>query len=342
MNAGRQDSKPPTPPPEGLTPSQRRERASTLIKTVLPFIAGVVTGLVLRLVFRGEPNAAFDAMTGSFVYLAPLIVGAVTVYVAERIERRTWGYYLSAGFIANLVFALGTMVALIEGLICVIVIAPLFGVIGMFGGLLMGALCRLLFEPQRPLYCLVALPLALGALEPPPSAERIGTVERSVLISAAPERVWQAIQNADAIEPHEVDSAWMYRIGVPLPVAGITRREGGEIVRTITMGKSVHFDQVVTEWQEHRLMRVKYRYQPDSFPPYALDQHVVLGGHYFDMTGTAYVLEPQGMDTRLTIQMQYRVRTRFNWYADLVARILFNDFEKVILEFYRRRSETQL
>jgi hypothetical protein len=206
----------------------------------------------------------------------------------------------------------------------------------------MGALCRQLFEPQRPLYCLVALPLVLGAIEPPPSAERIGTVERSVLIQAAPERVWQTIQNADAIEPGEVDSAWMYRIGVPLPLAGLTRREGGEIVRTITMGKNVHFDQVVTEWQENRLMRVKYRYQPDSFPPYALDQHVVLGGHYFDVTGTDYSLEPRGSDTTLTIRMKYRLRTRFNWYADPVARILFADFENVILEFYRQRSERQL
>jgi hypothetical protein len=229
---------------------------------------------------------------------------------------------------------------LFEGLICVVVIAPLFGLLGMVGGLIMGALYRVLSKPERPLYGFAVLPLVLGALEPPPSADRIGTVERSVLVRAAPERVWQTIQNADAIQPPEVASAWMYRIGVPLPLAGVTRREGSEIVRTITMGKDVHFDQVVTEWQENRLMRVKYRYQPDSFPPYALDQHVVLGGHYFDVTGTDYVLEPLGPDTELTIRMQYRVRTRFNWYAEPVARILFADFEQVILEFYRRRSET--
>jgi uncharacterized protein YndB with AHSA1/START domain len=339
VNAGRQDSEPPRASPEGSTPSQRRERIATAFKTIVPFIAGVLTGLILRIVFSGEPDHAFAAMLASFIYGAPILVGMVTVYVAESIKRRTWGYYLAAGFIANVLFVLGTLVVLIEGLICIVVIAPLFGLLGMVGGLIMGALFRLLSKPERPLYGFAVLPLVLGAIEPPPSAERIGTVERSVLINAAPERVWQTIQNADAIEAHEVDSAWMYRIGVPVPLAGVTRREGGEIVRRITMGKSVHFDQVVTEWQENRLMRVKYRYQPDSFPPYALDQHVVLGGHYFDVTGTAYVLEPLDLNTKLTIQMQYRVRTRFNWYAEPVARMLFVDFEHVILEFYRRRSE---
>jgi hypothetical protein len=105
------------------------------------------------------------------------------------------------------------------------------------------------------------------------------------------------------------------------------------------MGKSVHFEQVVTEWRENRLMRVKYRYQPDSFPPYAMDEHVVLGGHYFDVKSTAYVLTPKGAATELAIQMEYRVSTPFNWYADPFAHALLENFEAVILEFYRRRSE---
>jgi hypothetical protein len=126
-----------------------------------------------------------------------------------------------------------------------------------------------------------------------------------------------------------------------MPLSGITHWEGNERVRTITMGKSVHFDQVVTDWQENQLMRVKYRYQPDSFPPYALDEHVVLGGAYFDVDSTSYILKEHEGRTKLTIQLQYRVQTRFNWYADLFARALFANFENVILDFYRHRSEAQ-
>jgi hypothetical protein len=38
--------------------------------------------------------------------------------------------------------------------------------------------------------------------------------------------------------------------------------------------------------------------------------------------------------------MSYRVSTQFNWYADAVAQGLLGNFEDVILDFYRQRSES--
>jgi hypothetical protein len=143
------------------------------------------------------------------------------------------------------------------------------------------------------------------------------------------------------IRPEEVDRAWIYRIGVPVPKAGITQATPAGLVRKISMGKNIHFDQVVTEWQENNYVRWIYRFEEDSFPPYALDEHVVLGGHYFDVRDTSYTLTPHGQSTELKIRMQYRVSTQFNWYADPIARFLFGNFEEVILDFYRRRSEAE-
>jgi hypothetical protein len=306
----------------------------------MPVIAGALAGVLLRFVFFGEPGEAFSAMLGAFIYLAPVLVSAVTVYVAERMEPRSWFYYASAGFLANVLFILGTMLVLIEGLICAIVIAPLFGAIGALAGLLMGAVCRFTGWPGRTLSIAAVLPLVLGAIEPSlPIEQRSRTVERTVIIRAPTSRVWHSIQHASEIRPEEVRRGWIYRIGVPLPKSGVTDQAPEGRVRRISMGKSVHFDQVVTEWKPERLMRVRYRYQPDSFPAGALDEHVMLGGRYFDVEETDYELEPQGDATQMTIRIRYRVSTAFNWYADLFARKLFADFEEVILEFYRRRSE---
>ena len=66
-------------------------------KTVLPFSrwyplgAGVLAGLCLRFLFSGEPGGSWSAMAGSFIYFSPIIVGAVTVYIAEKIKRRKIG-----------------------------------------------------------------------------------------------------------------------------------------------------------------------------------------------------------------------------------------------------------
>ena len=125
----------------------------------------------------------------------------------------------------------------------------------------------------------------------------------------------------------------------PLPLAGVVEESPDGPVRKIRMGKNVHYDQIFTEIQEHRYVHFTYRLYPDSFPPHALDDHVVVGGYYFDIRDTSYRLTPVGEGTELTIRMGYRVTTQFNWYAETLARYLLGNFEHTILDFYRIRSE---
>ncbi|MDR7151570.1 hypothetical protein J2W49_003546 [Hydrogenophaga palleronii] len=305
-----------------------------------PLAIGALTGIVLRLIFSGEPGGAYTAMTGAFVYLAPLAVGAVTVYVAEAKQRRTWSYYVWAPMVANTLFVLGTMAILIEGLICVIIIIPLFCALGALGGLLMGGICRATQRRREAVYSFAVLPILLGFLPThEASLQRIGTIERTIVVEASPQQIWQQIHEARDIRPEEVGHAWMYRIGVPLPIAGVTQETPEGFVRKVSMGKSIHFEQVATEWQENRFVRWVYRFNENSFPPNALDDHVTIGGHYFDLLDTSYKLSPiDPKTTELNISMRYRVSTQFNWYADGVAKFLIGNFEEVILDFYRRRA----
>ena len=130
-----------------------------------PLIAGASTGIALRLVYWGNAEEAYNAMAFGFVILAPIAVGAVTVFVAERIKRRTLGYHIAASFAATSLFVVGTLFALIEGLICAIVIVPMFAALGMFGGVVMGLVCRFTNWPKQTLGCFVLLPLALGGVD---------------------------------------------------------------------------------------------------------------------------------------------------------------------------------
>lgn len=306
----------------------------------VPLLAGALMGVIMRLVFSGRPGGAYTAMADAFVYLVPLAVGAVTVYVAETKQRRSWGYYIWASVVANLLFVLATMIILIEGMICAIIIAPLFALLGALGGLMMGAVCRATEWPKHTAYSLVLLPLLFGAF-PVNELEsaHVETIERSISVHASPETIWNQIHAARNIKPIEVENGWIYRIGVPLPIAGITRQTPDGLVRKITMGKSVHFDQVVADWQVNRYVRFTYRFDKDSFPPGALDDHVRIGGHYFDLIDTSYELTPISPEsTNLKIKMTYRVSTQFNWYANTVATLLIGNFEEVILNFYRQRS----
>lgn len=289
--------------------------------------------------FTGNAGDPFAAMMGSFIYLSPLLVGAVTVYFAETVKRRSWGYYMWAASLANILFVVGTLLIMIEGWICAILIIPVFMMMGMVGGLIMGAVCRLTNWPTHTVYSLAMMPLVFGFLETDVALPtRIATVERSVVINAAPEVVWRHLNYTPHIDAKEAD-AWIYRIGAPLPQTGITDEAAQGRVRTVTMSKGVRFEQRVVEWEENRRARWLYRFDKNSFPPGSLDEHVVIGGHYFDMQEGEFTLTPQGEGTQLSMRIRYRLSTQFNWYAGPLARALMGNLEETVLEFYRRHSE---
>jgi hypothetical protein len=302
---------------------------------------GALAGLAMRLLFWGDAGGAYSAMLASFLYGSPLLVGLVTVYLAERVERRSWSYYFLAPMLATLLYVVGSLLLLIEGWICAIIIIPMFALLGGLAGLLMGAICRITHWPRASVVgCFAALPLLLGAVEhriPSESLER--EYEHSVFIAATPPEVWRQLVDTRDIRPEEVDDAWMYRIGVPLPEAGAAATEDGAHLRHVTMGRGVRFDQVAVEWLENERVSWRYRFSEDSFPPGALDDHVRIGGEYFDLGESTYSLTPVEGGTRLSLRMRYRVSTHFNWYSGLVADFLIADFSEVILGFYARRAE---
>ena len=323
--------------PNEIEPPRRPRRLMALV----PFAVGILVGLIFRLLFTGDGQSAYSPMALAFIFFVPLVVGAVTVFIAERQTRRTWGYYARAGSVSNLLCVIGAFLVNYEGLICAIVIVPLFAVVGSVGGLLMGWVCRTFNRPSGTLTCLMVIPLFLGAFEHQiPLPNDVTTVERKVLISASPSEIWQQLLSTPDIQPHEVDEAWMYRIGVPLPVEGVTEFSASGPVRHVRMGKGVQFDQRAVVFEPKRRVRWTYVFTEESFPPNALDEHVEIGGLYFDVLDTEYIIEPiDATHSELRVRMSFRVSTHFNWYARPVAIFLVSNFEEIILGLYASRAE---
>jgi len=304
----------------------------------VPLICGALVGVAFRLFFSGTPGEPYHAMMSTFTLLVPIVVGAVTVYMAERAGRRSWSYYFFAA--ANALFVIGTMVIRVEGLICAVLAVPLFGLVGGLGGILMGAVCRWTRWPRPAIYSFAALPLLLGGLEQNLALPQdIRSVERVRTISASPEAVWTHLTVAKDIRSDEIGTAWMYRIGVPLPLSAVTVLADGTQVRHIMMGKGIRFDQIAADWQPNRRVRWTYRFANDSFPSGALDDHVRIGGRYFDVIDTEYVLRKVNAGTELRVTMRYRVSTAFNWYTQPIAEFLVGNFEEAALRFYAIRAE---
>lgn len=332
---------PPSPSPAG--PADEPAGAmSPPFRLRHPILGGVVAGVMLRLAFSGKAGSPWSAMAGTFIFLAPLLVGMLTVYLAERQYRRSWGYYVAAPVIAVSGFVAGTLVVMIEGLICVFVIFPLFAALGAVGGLLMGLICRLTRwpRPRHALYSVGLLPLlvASAGVELPLPPE-FGVIQRSVHIQAPPAVVWDHLLNTPAIPEARMNQAWAMRIGVPAPRSSVMTATPQGRVRRAQWNKGVYFDEVIQDLEPQRLLRWTYRFHPDSFPPGALDDHVLIGGHYFDLVDTQVRLVPVGGGTDMQVQTRYRISTHFNVYAGWWARALLGNFSEQMLQMYKARCE---
>jgi uncharacterized protein YndB with AHSA1/START domain len=315
--------------------------------SIYAFLTGAAYGLTMRLIFGLWPFSKELAsgyrsgpMLGSFVLIVPAVVGVLTVYASTDSPRRITRSLLEPWMPIS-IFVVGTGLLLIEGSICMVMAFPIFLFMGSLGGLLTWAILRMTSPPDAVVRSVALLPLVLGLIELQLALprEQLQTA-MTIHIDAPPETVWTYINNAVDIRRDEMSGGIAYLIGVPYPVEARTFASPLGRTRRLRWEMGVAFDEEITHWEPNEFIRWEYRFTEDSFPPQALDEHVRIGGSYFDLIDSSYRLSPEAGGTRLKILVTYRVSTSFNWYAEWWARLLIDDTAKVILRFYKERSET--
>ena len=330
-------------------------------KNLKIFAIGALYGLAARLLFgmsdlmrRGGLDAAArlphagesvakvasGVMLAAFVVLVPLLIGVYTVYAA-RASSPSVSFVLFGPWVPTLCFVAGTAVLMIEGAICIAMALPIFCVLASLGGLIGLIVIRVIKPRPTTMGAVMLLPLLVGYFEAGvPLPRDASRSVASVHIAAKPEVVWGLINHAVDIRPAEMRDGLAWRIGVPYPVEAITQATPRGHVRKLRWAGNVAFDEPITDWQENRYIRWTYAFTPASFPPGTLDEHVLIGGNYFDLVDTSYALTPEAGGTRLDIVVDYRVSTHFNWYAGWLGRVMVDNAAGAILHFYKLRSES--
>ena len=116
--------------------------------------------------------------------------------------------------------------------------------------------------------------------------------------------------------------------------------EGLGGVRHASFAGGVLFIETIDTWEPQRRLGFSIHADSDHMPPTTLDEHVKVGGLYFDELHGEYVLESQadGM-VRLRLISKHRVSTDFNWYARLWTDAVMRDVQRSILHVLRNRCE---
>ena len=302
---------------------------------------GALYGVMFRFGFELIPRAMQEPMSLAFLVATPFAVGAISIYGLRNTSLRILDMLFMPWLAVGLML-LGTAITFLEGSICIAIMSPLFLFISSIGGLLMGLALRWRKGKERPLLCVAIIPfLTLWAETYLDLTRSDITLSQTTVVKAQPETIWNEILRAKHIRANELPISITHMIGVPKPKEGINIRVNGDDIRFSVWEKGVHFKAKVINQEPLRFIKWHYIFSEDSFPKGSMDEHVAIGGKYFDLKDTAFKLEPiDEYKTRLTITARYKINSSINFYAVPASKLLGNDFIKTILGLYQQRSET--
>lgn len=315
------------------------------LKTIFLAI-GIPTlyALTLRIVFGIDQWKEFlTVMSLSFLFIMPAVIGILTVYLSPYERTRSWIYRLLAPWTPVILFFMITLLTGQEGWACWMMIMPLFLVIASIGGIIGAYLKYRKTQNKLQVSGLVLLPLFFAPLES--LIEKVPgtyTAYTSIDIQAPADKIWDEVTRVREI-PQEQDNGYLTRwLGFPRPVKAELNYEGVGAYRQAIFTKGLVFHETVTEYQDNKKMVFNIKAYPHEIPSATMDEHVVIGGEYFDVLNGTYELEPlEGGMHRLHLYSRFKMKTTFNFYAGWWATWIMKDIQNNILQVEKLRAEKE-
>ena len=312
----------------------KKSRLRTLI---IGLTAGVLYAfLVMLLVTNNHDNVSI-----TYIFALPLILGAIPVLFSTKEQLELYKTYLIIPWGITLIFFLLAWGLDFEGMICLVLIVVPFLFLGTLGAFIFRLIKLKNQGNGTKLYASLFLPLLILGIETNFKAtDQIHIVSTAIEIEADKSKIWDNVKNVKDIQPDEIETHFVHLIGIPKPLNGEIDKEGIGGTRHITWDKGIKFEEKITSWDDSNGFTYDINVDPNSIPPTTLDEHVMIGGKYFDVLNGSYKIEKLSEEkSKVILTCSYRVTTNLNLYSKLWADFILDDFNKMILEVVKKRSE---
>lgn len=326
------------PPPLPLSHSRARR-----ISAIVTICLALLYGAFFRWAFTLNAFKSTGGLVSlSFIWSVPFALGSLSVAIGRWWGSDKWAYQAMGG--PALALAIGLVICIIarvEAIICVLMAVPLLFPATILGGVL----THFLLPKNRPNKLLVSiisiLPILSAQLESNTSwPTTIKAIENTIEIDSSPEEIWKRISSVDAINPEQIPNRWIYRIGFPKPIAATLNREGVGGIRTATFERDVAFFEEITEWDYPKRLSFSIHADPNFIPHTAFDQHIIVGGRFYDVLDGIYEIERiSEHHSILHLTSHHRLGTRFNSYAAWWSKKIMNEIQGSILSVIKERAE---
>ncbi len=309
---------------------------------------GIAYGLASRAIFALEDFShdspllpTYGLMTISFMFIVPFVVGLITAYRNDTVT--------SSLKIVGLIMPFFAIVGLIgisvifgwEGIICALMAFPVFLFMALLGSFI-GV--RIFKRNKSNLYVtgFALLPFLFAPIENQLQlGDKVFSEHTTIEINANAENVWNNITRVRYISEKENGNSLFRLLGFPRPIKAEldTVAVGG--IRKAIFARGLFFTETVTQMEPLKVLAFSIDADPGSIPPKALDEHVMVGGKFFDVLEGKYKIEEiQENRVRLHLTSEFRLSTNFNFYSGLWSKLIMRDIQENILEIIKHRSET--
>ncbi len=311
---------------------------NTLIAIGIP----TAYAIILRLGFGVKDwHDMFSVMSVTFLFLLPAIIGALTVYLSDNNKVEKLWYRILAPWIPIILFLMITLVLEIEGWACWLMILPVFLIGASIGGMIGGYLKLRKRNDKLNISLLALLPLLISPVEQ--LIERIpGTYKAYTYIdiNSNAEKIWENVTRVKTIEKDDDTGYLTEFLGFPRPLKAELNYNGVGAYREAIFTNGLIFRETVTEYEENKKMVFSIKANTYEIPSTTLDEHILIGGEYFDVLNGTYELEKLEEDRyRLHLYSYFKMNTTFNFYAGWWGKIIMKDIQNNILKVEKKRAE---
>jgi uncharacterized membrane protein YhaH (DUF805 family) len=270
--------------------SERRLPVGSLASA---FIAIGLTS-VIALVTAWLGAEVFDNYGWSIFVGIPFSMGFLSALLHSLKEARSVRRCIAIANLTVLIVAFAMLLLAFEGIICLLMAAPIALTVATIGGLFAYAVqssLRRRDESPR-LFCsiIVLMPLAMGLEKVVPPSLPLLAVKSSVIVNAPPEKVWRNVVSFSELPP---PTEMIFKLGIAYPIRAEIHGCGVGAVRHCNFSTGP-FVEPIEVWDEPRLLKFSVTKNPEpmqEWTPYR-DVHPAHLQGYLESRAGQFLLTP--------------------------------------------------
>ncbi len=315
---------------------------------LLSSAAGACLGILFRIALSSRSHSdsaisAFWLVTIAFLVAVPIAMGYLSVDLYFRNTDNSeiqWYKWLFLPWGAVLIDILFVVLVHWEGAICILFASPIMLAASLIGGLAARIVWWKIGKQSTGTLTAVAMPLLVLLVEIHIAAPwQVRTVETAIAIHAPADVIWTNIKSVHAIQASELSDSWIQHVGFPRPIEATLSHDGVGGVRQASFTGGLVFTETVNTWSPKTDLQFSIRANTDSIPKSTLDDHVTIGGQYFDVLDGEYRIEKKADGVILHLVSHERLSTHLNPYAGFWTDAVMRTFQQQILQVIRARCE---